>query len=164
MQPTMTSSDWLRRAADASTEADATAGPEVRHANVLIAEGCERLAKHAAFLAEGDAYPPVGWFSEMKQLCGQGSSVFRPQISASANGCGAALKLPGSAVRGLLALLITPFLLLAALGVALWAIAPHKKLADILETARRRSRWWVAVDIAAAVLGVATIDLLVDAF
>ena len=68
MQPMMTNADWLGRAADAWSEADATADPEVRRAKALIAEGCERLAKHAAFLAEGDAYPPVGWFSEMKHF------------------------------------------------------------------------------------------------
>jgi hypothetical protein len=62
----MTTADWLRRAADAWSEADATTtDPEVRRAKVLIAEGCERLAKHAAFLAEDDAYPSVSWFGEM---------------------------------------------------------------------------------------------------
>ena len=45
-------------------------------------------------------------------------------------------------MRGLVALLATPFLLLAALGVALWVIAAYKRPA---ENARRRSRWWVAV-------------------
>jgi hypothetical protein len=74
-----------------------------------------------------------------------------------------ARRLPESLARGLLALLATPFIVLATLGFALWGIAPHKKLVDILETARRRSRWWVAVDIAAAVLGVGMLDLL-DAF
>ncbi len=69
-----------------------------------------------------------------------------------------------SLARGLVALLATPFFLLAALGVALWVITRHKKLADLLETARRRNRWRVAVDIAAAVLGVVALDLLVDAF
>ena len=59
---------------------------------MLIAEGCERLAKHAAFLAEGGAYPPVGWFGEIKRFVDKDSSAFRPQISASPNGCGAALK------------------------------------------------------------------------
>ncbi len=68
MQPTMTTADWLRRAADSWTEADAIADPELRKAKVLIAEGCERLAKHAAFLAEGDAYPPVGWFGDIKRF------------------------------------------------------------------------------------------------
>jgi hypothetical protein len=65
MQLTMTTADWLRRAADAWSEADATTDPQVRHAKMLIAEGCERLAKHAAFLAEGDAYPSVSWFGEL---------------------------------------------------------------------------------------------------
>jgi hypothetical protein len=65
MQPTMTTADWLRRAADAWSEADATTDPKVRHAKVLIAEGCERLARHAAFLAEGDTYPSISWFGEL---------------------------------------------------------------------------------------------------
>jgi hypothetical protein len=68
MQPTMTTADWLRRAADARSDADATSDPEVRRAKVLITEGCERLAKHAVFLAEGDAYPSVGWFTETKRF------------------------------------------------------------------------------------------------
>ena len=46
-------------------------------------------------------------------------------------------RLPESLVRGFGALLATPFLLLAALGVALWVIAAYKRRA---ETARRRSR------------------------
>jgi hypothetical protein len=71
---------------------------------------------------------------------------------------------PESLLRGLAALLAVPFLLLAALGIGLWVVAPHKGIADILDTARRRRRWWLAVDIAAAVLGVATLDWLVDAF
>ena len=58
-------------------------------------------------------------------------------------------------MRGLVALLATPFLLLAALGAALWVIAAPKRRA---ENGRRRSRWWVAVDIAAAVLGVGALD------
>ena len=37
-------------------------------------------------------------------------------------------------------------------------------LGDILETARRRSRWWLVVDIAAALLGVGALDWFVDAF
>ena len=73
------------------------------------------------------------------------------------------LRPPDSLVRGLVALLATPFLLLAMLAVGVSVIAPHKKLADLLET-RRRSRWRVAVDIAAAVLGVGALDLLVSAF
>jgi hypothetical protein len=63
MQPTMTTADWLRRAADAWSAADTTVDPEARRARILVAEGCERLAKHAAFLADGDAYPPLGRYS-----------------------------------------------------------------------------------------------------
>jgi hypothetical protein len=47
------------------------------------------------------------------------------------------------------------------MGLALSVIAAHKRRG---ETARRLSRWWVAVDIAAAVLGVGALDLLVSAF
>lgn len=61
----MTTAEWLRRAADAWSEADATVDPKARHAKVVLAEGFERLAKHATFLAEGDAYPSVGWLGEM---------------------------------------------------------------------------------------------------
>jgi hypothetical protein len=78
MQPTMTTADWLRRAADAWSEADATTDPEVRPAKVLIAEGCERLARHAAFLVDSDAYPSISWFGELNafhELC---VSVHRP--------------------------------------------------------------------------------------
>ena len=67
-------------------------------------------------------------------------------------------------VRGLVALLATPFLLLVTLGIALWVVALHKMRGGIFESARRRSRWWLVVDIAAAVLGVGALDLLVDAF
>lgn len=55
MQPTMTTADWLRRAADAWSEADATADPDAKRVKVILAKGYERLAKHAAYLAEHDA-------------------------------------------------------------------------------------------------------------
>jgi hypothetical protein len=162
MQPTMTIADWLRRAADAWSEADATQDQEARRAKILVAEGCERLAKHAAFLAEGDAYPPVGWFSDLKRfverICLPFGLRFQRLRTAKVP---LKPRLPESPVRGLVALLATPFLLLAALGLVLCAIAAHKRRA---ETARRRSRWWVAADIAAAVLGVGALDLLVNAF
>jgi len=137
MQPT--TADWLRRAADAwsEAEADATQDQEARRAKVILAEGYQRLAKHAAFLAEGDAYP-------------------------SARKLRAPL-LFGSLMRGLVASLVTPFLLLAALGIGLLVVAPLKNPGNIPEI-RRRRRWWLVVDIATALLGVATLDWLVDAF
>lgn len=64
MQPTVTAADWLRLAAEMWSEAEATQDQQARRVKVILAEGYERLAKHAAFLAHGDAYPPVGWFSE----------------------------------------------------------------------------------------------------
>jgi hypothetical protein len=158
----MTTADWLRRAADAWSEADAAQDQEARRAKILVAEGCERLATHAAFLAEGNAYPRVGWFSDLKRfverICLPFGRRFRRLRTAEVP---PKPKLPECLVRGLVALLATPFLLLAALGAALWVTAAHERRA---ETARRRSRWWVAMDIAAAVLGVGALDLLVDAF
>ncbi len=60
MQPTMTTADWLRRAADAWSEADTTQDPEARRVKVILAEGYERLAKHAAYLADHDAHTAPG--------------------------------------------------------------------------------------------------------
>ena len=68
MQPTVTAADWLRLAAGMWSEAEATQDQQARRVKVILAEGYERLAKHAAFLAHGDAYPPVGWFSEMRRF------------------------------------------------------------------------------------------------
>ena len=60
MQPTMTTADWLRRAADAWAEADMTQDQEARRVKVILAEGYERLAKHAAYLADHDAHAAYG--------------------------------------------------------------------------------------------------------
>ena len=64
-------------------------------------------------------------------------------------------------LRGLLAWLATPALILAALALAIdwWIATPRQAM-----TCGRRSRWWVAVDVAAALAGVAALDLLVEAF
>jgi len=56
MLQTMTTADWLRRAADAWDEADAIHDREARHAKVTLAEECERLAKHAAYVAHYETY------------------------------------------------------------------------------------------------------------
>ena len=158
MQPTMTTADWLRRAADVWSEADAAQDQEARRAKILVAEGCERLAKHAAFLAEGDAYPPVGWFNDIKRfgrrICPPFGIRFQRPSTAEVP---PRPRLPECLLRGSAALLATPFLLMAALGAALWATAAHKRRA---ETVRRRRRWWVAADITAAVLGAGALDLL----
>jgi len=105
MQPTMTTADWLRRAADAWSEADATQDQEARRPKILVAEGCERLAKHAAFLAQDDAYPPVALDDCPDGPCTGGS--LKP-------------RLPESLLRGLVALLATPFLLLIMVAVVSW--------------------------------------------
>ena len=169
MQPTMTTAEWLRRAADAWSEADTTQDQEARRVRVVLAEGFERLAKHAAFLAEGDGYPSV--------------DNVRPSIGLRVRRLGVPLarklrarrrhgdqwelrlrRLPECLVRGLVALLATPFLLLTAMGIALRVLASRKRLGGILKSARRRTRWWLVIDIATALLGVATLDWLVDAF
>jgi hypothetical protein len=56
MLQTMTTADWLRRAADAWDEADAIHDREARHAKITLAEEYERLAKHAAYLAHYETY------------------------------------------------------------------------------------------------------------
>jgi hypothetical protein len=56
MGPTITTADWLRRAADAWSEADAEQDQEAKRAKVILAEGCERLAKHTAYLTDVDAH------------------------------------------------------------------------------------------------------------
>jgi hypothetical protein len=60
MQPTMTTADWLRRAADAWSEADTTQDQEARRVKVILAEGYERLARHAAYLADYDVQAARG--------------------------------------------------------------------------------------------------------
>jgi hypothetical protein len=64
-------------------------------------------------------------------------------------------------LRGLMAWLATPALLLAALALAIdwWIATPRQAM-----TGGCLSRWWVAVDVAAALVGVAALDLLVEAF
>ena len=66
-------------------------------------------------------------------------------------------------MRGLVAFLATPFLLLAMLGIVCSVVILRER-GGILGNARRRSRWWLVFDIATALLGVATLDWLVDAF
>ncbi len=56
MLQTMTTADWLRRAADAWDEADAIQDRAARHMKVTLAEEYERLAKHAAYLAHYETY------------------------------------------------------------------------------------------------------------
>ena len=57
MQPTVTTAEWLRRAAETWSEADATQDQEARRVKVILAEGFERLAKHTAYLASSDGRP-----------------------------------------------------------------------------------------------------------
>ena len=59
-------------------------------------------------------------------------------------------------LRGLMAWLATPALLLAALALAIdwWIVTRRHAMTD-----GHRSRWWVAVDVAAALAGVAALVL-----
>ena len=56
MLHTMTTADWLRRAADAWDEADAIQDRKASRTKVTLAEEYERLAKHAAYLAHYESY------------------------------------------------------------------------------------------------------------
>jgi hypothetical protein len=56
----MTTADWLRYAANMWTEVDATEDRDARRVKLLLAEGYERLAKHAAYLADDGANSLVG--------------------------------------------------------------------------------------------------------
>jgi hypothetical protein len=191
MQPTMTTAEWLRRAADLWSDADATQDQEERRIKIILAEGFERLAKHAAFLAEGEAYPsvdnvypsftlrvrrlrmPLGTLRARRRQSGARESPKKLMTTdgSAQDDCpdgpctGGSLKprLPASLVRGLVAFLATPFLLLAMLGIACSVVILRER-GGILGNARRRSRWWLVFDIATALLGVATLDWLVDAF
>jgi hypothetical protein len=59
MRP-MTTADWLRRAAEAWEQAEATADPKARAARLALAEGYQRLAQHAALLADSpDPYSTI---------------------------------------------------------------------------------------------------------
>jgi hypothetical protein len=199
MQPTMTTAEWLRRAADLWSDADATQDQEGRRIKIILAEGFERLAKHAAFLAEGDAYPsvdnvypslalrvrhlPTPLARKLRARSRQGGERESPGKLMTSDGpaqdacpdgpcIGGSPKpwLPERLARGLVALLATPFLLLAMLGIACWTVILRdgggilRDGGGALENARRRSRWWLVFDIATALLGVATLDWLVDAF
>jgi hypothetical protein len=57
MGPTLTTAYWLMKAADAWSQAETTQDQEARRIKLTIAEGYERLAKHAASLAEADQPP-----------------------------------------------------------------------------------------------------------
>jgi hypothetical protein len=54
MAPTLTTAYWLKKAADAWSQAETTQDQEARRIKLTIAEGYERLAKHAASLAAAD--------------------------------------------------------------------------------------------------------------
>ena len=54
MAPTFTTAYWLMKAADAWSQAETTQDQEARRIKLTIAEGYERLAKHAASLAAAD--------------------------------------------------------------------------------------------------------------
>lgn len=54
MAPTLTTAYWLMKAADAWSQAETTQDQEAKRIKLTIAQGYERLAKHAASLAAAD--------------------------------------------------------------------------------------------------------------
>ena len=87
MPATFTSSDWLRRAAEMWAEADAADDLTTKRVKMVLAQGCERIAHHVAAQMEAELMPEA--------------NAGRPKPS-----------LPERLLRGLVALLATPFLLL----------------------------------------------------
>jgi hypothetical protein len=118
MRPTITTADWLRRAAEAWEQADDTDDPKVRAARLTIAEGCQRLARHAALrsCSEQD--------SSTVAALGHRETMDRSHKNA-AHRCAVASRthprlLIARVLRVVAAWLTTPFLLLAALVIGCW--------------------------------------------
>jgi hypothetical protein len=88
-------SDWLRRAAEIWAEADAADDLTTKRLKIMLAQGCERIAHHVAASMEAELISKA--------------NASRPRPS-----------LPERLLRGLLALLATPFLLLIMVAVVSW--------------------------------------------
>jgi hypothetical protein len=99
MSATFTASDWLRRAAEFWAEADAA--DYTKHLKITLARGCERIAHHVAAQMEAQLMPEA--------------NAGHPKSSR-----------PESLLRGLVALLTTPFLLLTVLVIGCWLQASGK--------------------------------------
>ena len=95
MPATFAASDWLRRAAEIWAEADAADDLTTKRLKIMLAQGCERIAQH------------VG--AQMKA-----------ELKPETNGGRSKRSLPERLLRGLVALLATPFLLLMMAAVVSW--------------------------------------------
>ena len=95
MPATFAVSDWLRRAAEIWAEADAADDLTTKRLKIMLAQGCERIAHHIAAPMEAELISKA--------------NASRPRPS-----------LPERLLRGLVALLATPFLLLIMVAVVSW--------------------------------------------
>ena len=90
MPATFTASDWLRRAAEIWTEAGAADNLHTKRLKIMLAEGCERITHHVAAQMKAELMPEA--------KAGRPKPPPRERV-----------------LRGLVALLMTPFLLLTVL-------------------------------------------------
>jgi len=95
MPATFAASDWLRRAAEIWAEADAADDLTTKRLKIMLAQGCERIAQHVGAQMK----------AELKPETNEGRS--KPSV-------------PERLLRGLVALLATPFLLLMMAAVVSW--------------------------------------------
>ena len=95
MPATFTASDWLRRAAEIWTEAGAADNLHTKRLKIMLAQGCERIAHHIAAPMEAELIS--------KANAGRPKPPPRERV-----------------LRGLVALLMTPFLLLTVLLIGCW--------------------------------------------
>ena len=102
MPATFTSSDWLRRAAEMWAEADAADDLRTKRVKMVLAQGCERIAHHVAAQMKAAELMP-------EAKAGRPKPPPRERL-----------------LRGLVALLMTPFLLLTVLLIGCWLQASGK--------------------------------------
>lgn len=114
MPATFATSDWLRRAAAFWAEADATDDLHMKRLRIMLAQGCERIAHHVAAKMKAELIPKA--------------NTRHPKPS-----------LPESLLRGLAALLATPFLVLTLL-----MIGCSLKLSGKLPVNRRMTFAWMS--------------------
>ena len=102
MPATFTSSDWLRRAAEMWAEAAAADDLRTKRVKMVLAQGCERIAHHVAAQMKAAELMP-------EAKAGRPKPPPRERL-----------------LRGLVALLMTPFLLLTVLLIGCWLQASGK--------------------------------------
>jgi hypothetical protein len=95
MPATFATSDWLRRVAENWALADAADDSRTKRTKQVLAQGCERIAHHVAAPLRAELMPQAN------------TSLQKPSLAQSL-------------ARSLVALLATPFLLLAVLIIGCW--------------------------------------------